>query len=78
MTHLLRLSDAPHCNECDTVLNIRHVLLNCLGFNHLRKRFNFPSDMASVLGNESDVLWRVYIYLRDRSLYVYLNFIYGL
>ena len=36
MTHsfLLRRLDPPHCTNCNSVLSIRHVVLDCPGYDH--------------------------------------------
>ena len=70
MTHsyLLRRLDPPHCTNCNAVLSIRHVLLDCPGYDHLRQRYNIPNDMASVLGDNSAVLHRVFMYMRETGI----------
>jgi len=70
LTHgyLLRGLDPPHCNHCNVVLSIRHMFLDCRGYNHLRQRYNIPNDMASLLGDEPGMLRRVFSYLRETGL----------
>ena len=74
MTHsyLLRRLDPPHCTNCNAVLSIRHVLLDCPGYNHLRQRYNIPNEMASVLGDNSDVLHRVFMFMRETGIISYI------
>ena len=64
--------DPPHCTHCNAVLSIRHVLLDCPGYVHLRQRYNIPNDMASVLGHNSDVVHRVFMLIRETGIMRYI------
>jgi len=70
--YLLRRLDLPHCNNCNVVLNIHHVLLDCPGYNHLRQRYNIPNDMASLLGEDPGMLRRVFMYIRETCLSTFI------
>ena len=75
MTHsyLLRRLDPPHCTNCNAVLSIRHVLLDCPGYDYLRQRYNIPNDMGSVIGDNPDVVQRVFMFLRETGMISYIE-----
>ena len=75
MTHgyFLRRLDSPHCTNCNAILSIRHVLLDCPVYDHLRLRYNILNGMASVLGDNSDVLDRVLMFMRETGIISHIS-----
>ena len=46
--HLLKGDDAPRCITCDCPLTVKHILLQCVDFEHIRRKY-FNADSLSQL-----------------------------
>jgi ribonuclease HI/exonuclease III len=70
LTHgyLLRRLDPPRCSECNGLLSIRHIVLECPGYDHLRQRYRLPNELASLLGDDCDAVRRLLLFVRETGL----------
>ena len=50
LTHvyLMEREDPPECIACQCPLTIKHVLLECIDFNHIRQRFYRADTLTAV------------------------------
>jgi kelch-like protein 2/3 len=73
LTHgyLLRHLDPPRCSECNDTLSIRHIVLECPGYDDLRQRYKLPNEMALLLGDNNDVISRLLLFVQETGLAKY-------
>jgi len=64
--HLLSGDTPPLCDECNCVLTIKHILLECSAFNDIRKKY-FPCSPLSNFFESTDLL-RVVSFMKQINL----------
>ena len=49
--YLLMGSQPPRCEHCDSVVTVRHILLECPMYEHHRRQLNMPGQLNLCLGD---------------------------
>ena len=49
--YLLRGERQPRCPTCRNRLTVKHILLDCVQYNHIRQALNIPNSLEECLGN---------------------------
>lgn len=62
--YLMSSSGAPMCERCDCRLTVRHILVDCVRYAALRRRFKIEGNIRYLLGNDAFVLDRMFLFLR--------------
>lgn len=72
LTHefLIKRTDPPECECCGTVINVRHILLDCRKYEDARSKANIDSSsLQVVLQNNLDEEKKLIAFLKETNLY---------
>lgn len=79
LTHgyLIEQTDRPSCQNCDLPLTVKHILVECPQYNHLRRKHfnrNNPINLKEILKQYSTVKYNgpLYKYLKETRLFYHL------
>ncbi|KAG8284048.1 hypothetical protein J6590_108227 [Homalodisca vitripennis] len=65
---LMNRGDPPICATCDTVITVKHVLVDCPCYSRCRRAINLPASLRDVLGDDETVVRRLFAFLTASSL----------
>ena len=65
-SYLLKREEPPYCFGCDTLYTVRHFLLECGDFSHIRNRY-FHVDTIKQLFNDVPID-NVFFFLKEINL----------
>ena len=63
--HYLKRTAEPFCVACDTRLDVEHILVNCIEYDHLREVHNIQGSLREILSNDP---------VREKQLLHFLNY----
>ena len=66
-SYLLKREEPPYCFGCDTLLTVRHFLLECGDFSHIRNKY-FHVDTIKQLFNDVPID-NVFLFLKEINLF---------
>lgn len=58
----------PHCEECDSIISVRHILTECDLYRVLRYRMNLVGGLNDMLRDDAERLSRVIKFLKTIGL----------
>ena len=65
-SYLLKREEPPYCIGCDTLFTVRHFLLECDDFSHIRNKY-FHVDTIKQLFNDVPID-NVFLFLKEINL----------
>ncbi|XP_055603941.1 uncharacterized protein LOC129752175 [Uranotaenia lowii] len=71
ITHsfLMERKDRPICEECQTILDVEHILLTCPKYQIERRRLGLDSSLKSILARDTNKETKVIEFLKSINLY---------
>lgn len=69
--HLLSNSAAPVCQNCNTQMTVKHLLIECANYHKDRLRYGLPNNIVSMLSNE-ETLTNLMEFLKSTNLFFLL------
>ena len=66
-SYLLKREEPPYCFGCDTLFTVRHFLLECCDFSHIRNKY-FHVDTIKQLFNDVPID-NVFLFLKEINLF---------
>ena len=66
-SYLLKREEPPYCFGCDTLFTVRHFLLECGDFSHIRNKY-FHVDTIKQLFNDVPID-NVFLFLKEINLF---------
>ena len=66
-SYLLTRDDPPECVPCQCPLTIKHILVECLDFDHIRSRYFEPDGLRMIFANIQPS--KIISYLKDIGLF---------
>ena len=66
-SYLLKQEEPPYCFGCDTLFTVRHFLLECGDFSHIRNKY-FHVDTIKQLFNDVPID-NVFLFLKEINLF---------
>ena len=67
--YLMESGAAPLCNRCNCRLSVHHILMECVCYAALRRKFKFPGRISVLLGDDAKRLTYVLSYLKAIRMY---------
>lgn len=67
--YLFNKKEPDICELCNTVIDVRHILLECRKFDDIRRRLAISSNISIALSNERKEENKIVKYLKDSGLY---------
>ncbi|KAG8275384.1 hypothetical protein J6590_108464 [Homalodisca vitripennis] len=70
LTHgfLMSRDDPPVCDTCDTVITVKHVLVDCPRYSVHRRNSNLPASLNDILCDDETATQRLLCFLNTTSL----------
>jgi ribonuclease HI len=69
-TFLLKKESPPNCECCGTLLDVRHLILQCRKFDAARIKYSIdPTSLRAALCNDEETEKRLLMFLQETNLY---------
>jgi kelch-like protein 2/3 len=70
LTHayLLRGEQAPECVPCDTNVTVKHILIDCIDYTHIRQKYYNEPDLKKLFANVHPA--KILGFLKEINLYM--------
>ena len=65
--HIKKNEEEPFCIPCNEPLTIKHILISCIDFNHIRPNYYKAQSMKDLFNKTSDI--KILEFVKDINIF---------
>ena len=67
-SHIMSRSEPLQCDECNEIVTVYHLLINCKKYTNIRNESNLGSSLEIILNNDIENISKLFNFLRRTNL----------